>query len=329
MAGGPVGTEFLSPPLTNFAQARIAGDTSFVARRVLPRIPVDAQTAQYQIVDPGDWYRDEAKPLARASESAGGGWTMSNDVYNAMVYAFHKDNDDQDYANASAARIMDLDRRATRYVTRKIQLSTEMKFASTLMPDDGGDWDDIMNGDAAPNAADEFLFWDDTDATPIVDITNKVIEITERTGGYRPNYLILPPRVYNALRTHPTVTGMFQYTTVPVVTVPMLAQVLEIENVIVPYAVANTAVEGATDDFAFAYGENALLGYFSGGPGEEEETAAALFSWSQLDGAGDQGVRIDRYRIQEKHVTRVEGFAAYDIKIIDPVAATIFVDTLT
>src|SRR5690348_5823095 len=109
---GPVGTDFLSVPLTNFSIGIMEREPS-LPRALLPKVPVDQQMAPYYQIPRGEWFRNKAKPLARASESAGGAWTLSSDTYNVTPKAFHKDNDDQDYANASAQRIVNLDQAAT------------------------------------------------------------------------------------------------------------------------------------------------------------------------------------------------------------------------
>jgi hypothetical protein len=324
----PQGTEFLSIPLTNFSVAQMQADGVFIARKVLPTIPVAQQGAPYYVYPRGEWLRDEAKPLARGSESAGGGWTLSKDTYFANVYAFHKDNDDQDYANANATRVINLDQDATQYVTRKMQLLEDNQFAQKFMPDSGGVWDVELTGEASSPSTNQFLQWGDADATPIEDITNQVISITQRTGGFKPNYLIVPPTVYNALRRHPSIVALYQYSQPGIITAEMLARVFDIDQVLVAYTVANLAAEGAADDFQFLFGDNALLGYFGTGPGPKQETAAAMFTWTDMDGASALGTRVDRYRIPQIHSVRIEGFAAFDMKPIDTAAATLFIDTL-
>src|SRR5688572_75227 len=95
---------------------------AFIARRFLTKIPVAQQSAPYYVYPTDDWLRVEVQPLGRGAESAGGGWHLSEDNYNAKVYALHKDNDAQDYANANAHQILNLDQDATAYVTENLQM---------------------------------------------------------------------------------------------------------------------------------------------------------------------------------------------------------------
>jgi hypothetical protein len=179
----PLGTEFLSIPLRNFSVAQMQDTSAFIARRVLTKIPVAQQSAPYYVIPQSDWLRSEAKPLGRGSESAGGGWHLSDDNYSARVYAIHKDNDIQDYANANAAQIMNLDQDATAYVTEQLQILEDIKFRDTFMPDAGGVWTVEYEGTSAAPGAGEFLQWDDPDSTPVDDIMNAQIAMAAQNGG--------------------------------------------------------------------------------------------------------------------------------------------------
>lgn len=322
----PLGTEFLSIPLTNFSVAQMQDSTAFVARRLLTKIPVAQQTASYYVYPSGDWLRNEAKPLGRGAESAGGGWHLSDDTYSAKVYAFHKDNDEQDYANANAAGIMSLDNDATQYVTEKIQILEDVMFAEAFMPDAGGVWDVEYTGVTTVPGAGEFLQWDDPDSTPVDDIGNEIIAIAARNVGRRPNVLILPPHVYQALRRNQQIIDLFQFSQGGIVTDAMLAQALGIDRIEVAWAVVNNAKEGLTDDVDFIFGDNALLAYLAPTGGPKTNTAAGLFTWTGMDGGSAIGSRVDRIPAPLIHSVRIEAMAAFDMKVINAAAATLFID---
>lgn len=325
---GPYGSDFLSVPLTNFSVGLMEREPS-IARRLLPRVPVDQQVGTYYVIPRGDWLRNRAKPLARASESAGGGWVLADDTYSVVPRAFHKDNDDQDYLNASAQRIVNLDRAATRFVTEAIVVAEDLEFASTFMTPAANAWTVELVGDAAPASATEFLFWDDADSDPVGDVTGAAITITRATGGRRPNTLVVPPDVHQVLTQHPAIIGRFQYSQPGIVAEPELARLFQVENYVVAWGVVNSANEGAADDFDFVFGQHVLLAYFNRNAGPENQTAGALFSWTGFDGPSEIGTRIDRYRIPEKHVWRIEGFDGIDMKVTDAAAGVLFEDTLS
>ena len=324
----PLGTEFLSIPLRSFSVAQMQSSESFVARRVLTKIPVAQQSAPYYVYPSGDWMRVEVQPLGRGAESAGGGWHLSDDNYNAKVYAVHKDNDAQDYANANAAGIMNLDQDATAYVTENLQMFEDIKFRDTFMPSAGGVWTVEFEGTtAAPNAG-EFLKWDDPDSTPVDDIGNEIIAIAKRNLGRRPNVGLTNPDVYQALRRNQQIIDLYQFSTGGMVNDQQLAQALGLERIEVLWGMTNNAKEGLTDDIDLIFEDNFLLGYFAPNGGPKTNTAGAMFTWTQMDGGSSIGTRIDRIPAPLIHSVRIEGMAAWDMKVVNAAAATLFADCL-
>lgn len=324
----PLGTEFLSVPLRSFSVAQMQSSTSFVARRLLTKIPVAQQSAPYYVYPSGDWMRVEVMPLGRGSESAGGGWHLSDDNYNARVYAVHKDNDAQDYASANAAAILNLDQDAAAYVTENLQMFEDIKFRDTFMPAAGGVWDVEFTGvSTVPNAG-EFLQWSDPDSTPIDDVGNEIIAIAKRNLGRRPNVGVTNPDVYQALRRNQQITDLYQFSTGGMVTDQQLAAALGLDRIEVTWSMTNSGKEGLADDIDLIFGDNFLLGYFAAAGGPKTNTAGALFTWTGMDGGSALGTRIDRIPAPLIHSIRIEGMAAWDMKVVNSASATLFLDCL-
>lgn len=324
----PQGTEFLSVPLRNFSVAQMQSSENFLARRIVTKIPVAQQSAQYYVYPVSDWLRVEVAPLGRGAESAGGGWHLSEDNYNARVYALHKDNDDQDYAGANAAGILNLDQDATAYVTENLQMFEDIKFRDTFMPETGGVWTAEWTGTSAVPGAGEFLQWDDPDSTPIDDIANASLAHARRNAGKRPNVLILTPTVHQALRRNQQIIELYQFAQGGAVTDAMLQLALGVDRMEVVWSMTNSGKEGLTDDIDFIFGETALLAYFAPNGGPKVNTAGALFTWTQMDGGSAIGTRMDRYRIPQIHSVRIEGFAAWDMKVVNPASGTLFMNAI-
>ena len=114
-------------PLTSFSIAYIQSARNFVANRVAPSIPVQKQSDAYFKHNKGDFFRDEMKKRAPATESAGSGWNISTETYLAEVWALHKDIPDQIRANQDAP--LDMERDATIFLTHKALLRKEKIFA--------------------------------------------------------------------------------------------------------------------------------------------------------------------------------------------------------
>lgn len=324
----PLGTEYLSVPLRNFSVAQMQSSESFVARRVLTKVPVAQQSAQYYVFPSEDWMRVEVQPLGRGSESAGGGWHLSNDNYTAKVYAIHKDNDAQDYQNANANQILNLDQDATSYVTEQLQMFEDIKFRDTFMPDAGGVWTSEFTGTSAVPGAGEFLQWDDPDSTPVDDIRNESIALAKRNLGRRPNVFLTNPDVYQALIRNQQIIELYQFTAGGVVTDQQLAAALGVDSIQVLWSMSNFGKEGLTADVDFIFGDNALLAYFAPNGGPKTNTAGAMFTWTGMDGGSAIGTRVDRIPMPWIHSIRVEGMAAWDMKVVNANAATLFTDAI-
>ena len=116
--------------LTNISVAYFQQNQNFIATRVFPVVPVSKQSDKFFTYTKNDWFRDEAQRRADATESAGGGYNLSTDSYQADVYAFHKDIGDQTRANADAP--INVDREAAEFVTSRLMLKMETQFVSNF-----------------------------------------------------------------------------------------------------------------------------------------------------------------------------------------------------
>lgn len=324
----PVGTEFLSIPLRNFSVAQMQSATNFLARRMLTPIPVAQQSAPYYVYPTSDWLRSEAQLLGRGSESAGGGWHLSSDNYNAKVYAVHKDNDDQDYANANASGILSLDQDATAYVTEQMMILEDTHFAQKLMPDAGGVWTVELIGVGSTPVGTQFLQWDDPDSKPRDVIRDANLALAKRNLGRKANVLIVPPEALEALIRNPQIVDLYQFTQGGVITEAMVAAALGVDRIETAWAMQNKGKEGLADNIDYIFGKNALLAYFAPSSGAKINTAAGMFTWTQMDGGSSIGTRVNRIPAPLIHSTRVEAMAAYDIKVINANAATLFLSVI-
>lgn len=301
-----------SAPLTNYSLAYVQDQANFIAPRAFPVISVPVQTNRYYIYNRSEWNRAEAKLRAPATKSAGGGWTLTTDTYFADVWAIHKDNAQQDYDNADAA--FDLDSDATAYVTQQILLRQDLEFINTFFGT--GKWTGDQTGVASAPAANQFLQWNDANATPVKDIRAQVTNVALRTGGFKPNVLILGPQAYQALLDSPSIINRIQYSTGGVVTTQLLAQLFDVDRVLVAWSVQNTAAEGATETSAFLYGKSALLAYSSPLARMKQPTAGLVFAWNGRFGA-QGGIRMKRFPLDELDAVRIEGESWFDMKLVD------------
>jgi hypothetical protein len=315
MAGPFQSDVHVSVPLTNVAIAYFQNQRNFIADRVFPNIPVAKQFDQYWVYDRASWNRDQMKERAPGTESAGGGYELSRETYSATVKAFHKDIDDQTRANAD--QLINVDRDATNFVMMKAILHREVSFANKyLVP---GVWDQSWEGVSAAPGTDEFLQWSDPNSTPIEDVRTAKREVLGVTG-FVPNKLTLGVAVYDALLDHPDIIDRIKYGQTPgapaMANEQILAQLFEVDEVLVSRAIVNVAPQGQAEDNGFIVGNNALLTYSPSAPSIFQPSAGYTFSWTGYLGAAPQGFRIKRFRIERLEVDRVEVAMAFDQVIV-------------
>ena len=176
--------------LTNISVAFIQDQGNFIANQVFPTVPVEKQSDKYFKYAKGDWFRDEAALRAPATESAGSGYGLTTDTYSTLVYAFHKDIDDQVRANSDSP--LNPDRDATQFVTQRMLLRQEIDWSAKYFTT--GIWTTDKVGST------DFTQWSNyTSSDPIEDIeAGKSTMLT--STGFMPNTLVLGYDVFRQLR---------------------------------------------------------------------------------------------------------------------------------
>lgn len=310
----------VNQPLTNISIAYIQDQRNFIADTVFPNVPVNKQSDRYFTYSKADFHRSEAQKRAPGTESAGGSFRIDNTpTYFADVYSIHKDVDDQIRANADAP--LNMDRDATIYVSQQLLIKKEEVWANSYFTT--GIWGTDLQGTT------NFTKWDDVNSTPIEDITTQGITIAQSTG-FKPNVLVLSPFVFNTLKNNADILDRIKYTQRGIVTTDLLANLFEVDKVVVAMGVKNTALEGATatNDFIIS-SKAALLVYANPRPSLMSPSGGYTFSWNGLLGAGALGTRVKRFRMEELASDRIEGDMAFDMKLVSNDVGCYFYDAIS
>jgi hypothetical protein len=307
----------VNAPLTNVSIAYLQEADKFIASQCFPNISVPKQSDVYFQYDQGDFMRSTARLRAPGTESAGAGYDLTTASYSANVIALHKDVDDQIRANADAPLNMDSD--ATKFLTQQMLIKRDRDWASSFFS--GGSWTGSTTGsDITPGTK-----WDASGATPIEDIEAQADSVEAKTG-FRANTLVLGVDAYNALKNSADVVDRIRYTQTGVVSEDLLASLLGMKKVLVARGVYNSALEGATDSISRIYtGDTALLLYVPDSPSLMHPSAGFTFSWNGYTGAGPDGQRVSRFRMDHLRADRIEMEMAYDQKQVSTVLGARFV----
>jgi hypothetical protein len=292
----------VNTPLTMLSVAYQQDETNFVGYRAFAVIPVQHASDLYYKFSKDAFLRDEAKPRAPATESAGGGFSLTTDSYACSPIAFHKDVADQDRDNADS--VLQLDTVATQYVTSVMNLRREKQWVSQYFTT--GVW----AVESTPS-----LLWDDPDSTPKKDFNDAQTTLIKNSGGRKGNVFVISPYVYNALMIHPELKDQFKYTSANSIDLAMIARYFGIDEVLVAYGIQATNVEGQAVTTDFIAGKHALLAYRNPNPALMMPSAGYVMSWNQYAGS-QAGATISKFRMQQLRADRIEGEFAYDMKVV-------------
>ncbi len=301
-------------PLTNISVAFLQNPANFIASRVFPNIRVQKRSDVFYTYDRGYFNRNEARVRAPATEAAIAGFGLSTDSYMAKVVALKTQLAWQVEANADTP--VQLERANTELLLHKMLIEKEVDWATNYFAT--GKWTTEYAGVSATPASDQVVKWSDaTSSDPIGDVRSARTDMMELTG-YMPNTFVMSQRVMDALVDHPDIVDRIKYSggvgnqNPARTTAEALAQLFEVDRILVMRAIRNTAAEGDANVHSFIGGKNALLTYVPPTPGLMTPSAGYTFTWSGYQGGGNEfGVTISRREDDKIKATEIEAEMAY------------------
>jgi hypothetical protein len=335
MAQPTPGDVHVNRSLGNVSIAYHQASPNFVANRAGHAIPVERQSDNVVRFKKGAFYRNEMKIRAPGAESAGGGFDMDTPlVYSCPVRAYHSDIPDQTRANTDAP--INQDRSHTMLVTQKAMIAREAVFATNLLDNSTASWDVKRAGVASGSytLGTNVIKWNDlTNSNPVDDVAYYSTLVHRQSGGFRPKHAICTRPVWDVLKLHPDilsrVSGGATVVNPSIVTQQLVAQIMELDELLVMDAVYDTSNEGAASSMAFMGGNAFLIYYKPPAPAVEMPSAFYRFNWTGMFGmAPETGARIKSFRMEANASDRVEIEAAFDVKITGTDMAALFYDLL-
>ena len=318
--------------LSNLSVAYMNEESSYIADKVFPVVPVNKQSDKYAVYEKGFWFRDGARVRAPLTKSAGGGWDMATPgTFFCEEYGFHKNIADEDKNGADD--VFNLENDALIFILEKLRLRRELDWANKFFGT--GVWTSELQGQsvAAAVGTDEFLCWDVSGSAPVVDVklAKRLVRILT---GKKPNTLVVSERVHDILTEHADVQDKYKHTHVSVVTAELLAKVFEVDNYVVASAVYESAEEGATSDMGYICGQyDALLVYSNPNPSKRTPSGGYTFRWKRPMFGGRDGERLQatirKYRLEEAlRGDCVEGSLYEDQKLVSADCGVFFDDAI-
>lgn len=309
-------------PLTNLTIAYRQDKSNFISDKIFPNVAVSKQSDKYYIYDRKNFNQvGNVKKLAPGVETETISMTVSNDSYFAEVYGLGADFTEQMLANQDSQ--LDV-RAATAYMLQEQMLiHRENLWISNYFT--SGVWNGEVTGVAATPAANQVIKWSDyVNSTPIVDVLNAKRAAQLRSGGYRPNIMVVTRDVRDILVNHPDIlsrlNGGATVTNTALVTDAKLAEIFEVESFYVIDGIQNTGKEGLAENLSWMAEKKAALFYRPVAAGLMVPASGYTFTWSSLDNSSGYGIEVRSYKndyLKMKHIDeKIEVVMAYGHKVI-------------
>lgn len=300
--------------LTNISVAYTQGSNAFIADKVFPIVSVVKRSDTYFVYSKADMFRNEVQERGQGAESAGGQWNLTEaDPYFCRKYAYHYDITEEERVNYD--RPIDVERDTVEWLTNKMLLKREMDFANKFFR--RNIWGQDIQADGVA-----IRKWSDPTSDPVKFVNDQMLAMAENTG-LKPNFAIMAPDVFYALKNHEAIMDRIKYTQKGIVTEDLIASLFEIDNIYIPWAVFNSGPQTPNYDetqtnMRFIYKGQLLLGYRTPRPSLKAATAGYIFAWTGLEGSSAYGSRIVRIPMPMLGLgtERLEMEMAYDQKII-------------
>lgn len=292
--------------LTNISVAYLEQNPG-VAVSAFPLVPVPNRSDKIAVYNRGDFLRDEAQERASGTESAGGGYDLdTSTTFNCRRYAFHKDVDDDDLNNADDPISMLRD--ASMFVMQKLKIKREKQWAAAQFTTG------IWSNQTTPST-----LWSAVGATPRADILTAHTVIQKATGR-KANTLVLAQSVRDVLIQNSSLTDLIKYSQKGILTDDLLAEIFDVDRIIVGGMVEATSAKGAaTTTTDYVLGRSALLCYVPESASLMTPSAGYTLAWKNGGAAtgmdpNSQGIFTRQFRMEHLKSQRVEAEIYYDMK---------------
>ena len=274
-------------PLSNYAVEY--RNEKLIADQVAPFVPVNNKSQSYLIYTKADKFSlpdDIRGPKSEANQVT---WGSSTGTYACIDRALKDFISDAIAANADPG--VNPTERTTGFLTDLLLLGFENRVASlvTTAGNYGGSYKTTLAGTT------QFSDYAGSDPIGVID-TGKAACFLE------PNTIIMGKDVYDKLKRHPQlldhVKGGATKTNIAMVQQAAMAEIFEVDRILVGKAKYNSAKKGQTATFANLWGKFVVLAYIDTDVTLDNLTAFKTFRWTQESTSA--GFKVRRYRDEKR-----------------------------
>jgi hypothetical protein len=275
-------------PLSNFAVEYKNPAGLYIANRVAPPVLVPKQSDKYFVYDKKDRFTRPKTARGPKGKANTVDWNVSSDTYKCNDRALRDFVSDATVANSDAP--IQPRQKTAAIVTDLLLLDREIDVLGyiTTYANYGSSMRTQLTG------TDQFTDYTNSDPIGVID-TGKAACFMD------PNYMFIGKSAYDKLKRHPQlldhVKGGATSGDPATITAAQMAEVFEIQNVVVSSAKYNTANKGQTSIFDYIMGDSIVLAYIDAAAQMEGISAFKTFVWQQM--ATGIGYKVRSYRDEE------------------------------
>ncbi|MFW6074936.1 MAG: hypothetical protein ACOC9Y_05025 [Chloroflexota bacterium] len=311
MSGTTTSAFYVDPVLTNLSIAY--QPQAFIADRLFPRLS--------GLTKPSGVYYKFGKehfgpvpetlraPGTRAREVE---WQTEKATFTTAQHSLIGKVPDEDREAQDAP--VQLEQTTTLNTTELVMLDREIRVKDLLTDDSGYDSDHTR--DLSDTATDQWS--DNDDSTPVQDVVEAKSQL--RSIGVRPNTMVIPSDVMDALQTNQDILDRIKYTQTGLVTREILQTLFGIPNILVPDSVYNSANAGQDADLTDLWTDFVWLGFVAPRPALRVLTFGLTFEY--------RGRQVRRWREEDKRSDFFEVWEEVGEEIISYDAGYLFTDVL-
>jgi len=272
----------------------------FVAEVLAPRFNSGMQNGEYYVFDNENFTNAPNKLSVRrgpGSEYARVRGKIADDQFQTHEYGLEHPVDDTERSKYASS--FDADQVAVATTLHKLKLVREEVVRDLAL---------TASLTSSPSTK-----WNAASGTTIKANIDTAVESIKLASGITPNAIVIPWKVWKALKRAPEIIDSIKYTGGSfsgVVSDQALAAFLEIDNIYVADVVANSAADGATASNAFLWDEDVVVFVKASNPNNlQEPSFLRQFTWASQ--VGPNGYRVTTYR-EEKINSDVHRVIMYE-----------------
>ncbi len=314
----------VNQPLTDMSVAAIQSNENFVSNK-MPTVRSRTKTNIYYIYTTKDMIRRQMDKRAPFSAAPTGGFDYDQATYlierRSLAYKIDADVHEQ------YDMPLDPDADAASFFDLQANLDSELSMKDAIWST--GIWSTNYAGVSSGASTGQFLRWNVSGSTPIVDLRTALRDVALANGGIKPNTMIVGKDVFDVLADHDDVIDRYKANgngtgARQLATANAIAELIGVERVLVCEAVYNSAVEGAAASNAYALSNGCWVGYIDYSASRVKTPSAFLrFVFTGRRG-NVNGVRVKKYYEDRTDCYTYEMDADYLFKVTSASSGAFF-----